>query len=313
MTLDVVIPFYNESSCARAFVLDLACALELVDGLQVRFVLVNDGSTDITGGILDTLAREHECMQVLHLWGNHGHQRALTAGLDACDADLVLMLDGDGQHPPDVAVRMVRTIMAERDCDIVQAVRSGDQGGFVKNATSRFFYRVLRWIMPDVILVPGASDFRVIRRRVVEIIRLYPDRYRNLRVLLASLALQTRYVDYQVGVRLGGRSGYGFRQMLKLAANGWFAFSSSPLRLSILLMSFSGVVGCIYLAYVLVMFLRGVTVPGWTSIIAYLSFMFCAVFGVLAIMSEYVARIYEDVKRHPVYRLRNHVVEADKE
>jgi polyisoprenyl-phosphate glycosyltransferase len=305
VTLDVVVPFYNEASCVRRFVAYLIETLRGIEGVTPRYILVNDGSLDETGFILDALAAEHSCINVLHMWGNHGHQRALTAGLDVCDADLVLMLDGDGQHPPEVAASMVRVMMSSSDCDVVQAVRSGDQGGFFKNATSGMFYRILRWIMPDVILVPGASDFRVIRRGVVAAIKLYPDRYRNVRVLLASMGLETQYVPYQVAVRLGGSSGYGTRQMLKLAANGWFAFSSSPLRISILLMSFSGVVGFVYLLYVFVMFLIGKTVPGWTSIIAYLSFMFSAVFGVLAIMSEYVARIYEDVKGHPVYRLRN--------
>jgi polyisoprenyl-phosphate glycosyltransferase len=304
MKLDVVIPFYNEAGCAKVFVDQLLAELALLQDVSINVVLVNDGSSDDTGKVLDDLAALDSRMRVVHLWANHGHQRALTAGIDACDADMVLMLDGDGQHPPSTAVKLVNTLMTMPDCYIVQAVRNGRQGGVFKNATSRLFYRLLGWIMPDVVLVPGASDFRVIRRPVVELLKRYPDRHRNLRVLLASLELNTVCLDYQVAERIAGESGYGIRQMLRLAANGWFAFSSSPLRISIFLMCFSGGVGLIYLFYVFSMFLAGATVPGWTSIIVFLAFMFSAVFGVLAIMSEYVARIYEDVKGHPVYRIR---------
>ncbi len=304
MKLDVVIPFYNEEACAKDFVEQLLSGLSSIPRISPRMFLVNDGSSDRTDEILEALAAAHACVEVIHLWGNHGHQKALIAGLDRCDGDAVLMLDGDGQHPPGTALKLVDIMIQQPAVYMVQAVRRGAQSGKLKDLTSVCFYKVLALIMPDVKLMHGASDFRVIRGPVVDLLKAYPDRYRNLRVLFASLNLPTTYVAYDVADRMAGCSRYRVRQMLLLATNGWFAFSTSPLRLSLLLMCFCGSVGILYLLYVVMMFVAGKTVPGWTSIIFFMTFMFSAVFGVLAILSEYVAQIYEDVKGRPIYRLR---------
>jgi len=304
MNLDVVIPFFNEEGCAESLIRDLTAALDSMERLSIRFFLVDDGSTDRTPDILARLASEDGRIRVVPLWGNHGHQRALVAGLDCCGGDAVLMMDGDGQHPAETAAELVRRALAEPSRDIVQAVRNGSQGGTGKDLGSSCFYWIANRVLPGTAVRPGASDFRLLRRPVVDLVRQYPDRHRNLRVLLASLKLPTVYVDYEVRKRLSGRSKYRFRHMVELATNGIFAFSSLPLRFSLLLMLFTGAIGASYLLYVLVMFGLGRTVPGWTSLIWFVAFLFCGVFGILAVLSEYVARIYEDVRRHPVYRLR---------
>ena len=305
MNLDVIIPFFNEEGCAESLTHRVAAALNSIEDISVRFLLVDDGSTDQTPGILDRMAAEDPRIQIFHLWGNHGHQRALVAGLDGCTGgDVVLMMDGDGQHPVETARTLVQRAIAEPGLAIIQAVRSGSQGGVGKDFGSAFFYWVANKVLPDLAIRSGASDFRVLRKPVVDLVKRFPDRHRNLRVLLASLKIPTVYVDYEVEKRLSGRSKYRLRHMIELATNGIFAFSSLPLRLSLLLMLFTGIIGASYLLYVLVMFGLGRTVPGWTSLIWFVAFLFCGVFCILAILSEYVARIYEDVRGHPVYRLR---------
>ncbi len=301
MQVDIVIPFFNEQDCVDPFLSSLmdACARE--SDIDWRFYLIDDGSIDNTVFLLDQWVAKDKRCEVVHLWGNHGHQKALVAGLDRAKGDAALLMDGDGQHPPDVAIRMVKTLIADPSMMIVQAIRRGRQGSWFKELTSHLFYRIVNMLMPDAKLESGASDFRVLRRPLVERLRCYPDRYRNLRVLLASLRLSTCYVDYDVEPRIAGHTHYSFRQMLRLAVNGWFAFSVSPLRLSLLLMFGTGMIGIIYSIYGVWVFIQQKTVPGWTSIIAFLAFMFCALFGVLAILAEYMARIYEDVRKHPVY------------
>ncbi len=304
MTLDVIVPMYNEEACARPFVDGLLTSLAALEGMEIRLLLVDDGSSDRTGALLDRMAADDPRIRAIHLWGNHGHQRALAAGLDHCDGDLVLMLDGDGQHPPEVAADLVRTLCGRPDAYVCQGIRRGTQAGRIKNLTSGLFYRLANLLLSDTPIQPGSSDFRAIRSPVVGLLRRFPDRHRNLRILLASLRLPTIQVEYDVAPRLGGSSKYGLRKMMALAADGWFAFSWAPLRASLLLMA--GCLGLlvIYLGYVSAMFVWGRTVPGWTSLIALTSFLFAAVFAVLAILSEYVARIYADVRGHPVYRLR---------
>lgn len=303
LKLDIVIPFFNEEPCVRVFVERLLAAVSALRDLAIRLILVDDGSSDRTPEILDELSRNDDRICVIHLWGNHGHQRALVAGLDQCAGDMVLMLDGDGQHPLETAVALVTRLRQDPDLGIVQALRRGSQGGLLKNAASEFFYWAANRIMPDVKLRRGASDFRVMRKPVVELLGRYSDRHRNLRVLLASLNLPTAYLEYEVAPRIAGVSRYRFRQMLALATDGWFAFSTSPLRISLMLMFGSAALGLAYLIYSLIVFAQNRTVPGWTSIVALIAFLFSAVFGVLAIMSEYVARIYTDVRMHPIYRL----------
>lgn len=303
MRLDVVVPFFNEEQCARSFVESLLNAVSGIRDTEVRLIAVDDGSSDRTAEILDDLSHRDTRIVVVHLWGNHGHQRALVAGLDRCEGDMALMLDGDGQHPVETAVELVAQLRRSPQLSIAQALRRGSQGGRVKNAASTFFYWTLNKIMSDAMLRPGASDFRVLRKSVVQLLRSYPDRHRNLRVLLASLKLPTTYVEYDVAPRIAGVSRYRFGQMLALALDGWFAFSSSPLRISLFMMCGSGIVGLAYVIYGLSMYLLSRTVPGWMSTVALIFFFFSAVFGVLAVMSEYIARIYSDVRGHPVYRL----------
>lgn len=303
-SLDIVIPAYNESDSIVVVANSVLEAFGRIPEISFRLIVVNDGSSDGTDRMLDDLAGKDTRVQVVHLWGNHGHQKALIAGLDASDADLVLMMDGDGQHPVNTALAMVKVLMERSDLDVVQGIRRGNQEGTFKNKSSSAFYWLANNLLGEKSIQTGASDFRVIRRSVVDLIKRYPDRHRNLRILLASLRLPADHITYELGNRLAGSSRYNLKKMMALAADGCFAFSSIPLRLSLLLMMVSGALLLVYLVYVVAVFLAGKTVPGWTSIIALVSVMFTAVFGVLAILSEYIARIYEDVRRHPVYKIR---------
>lgn len=302
MKLDIIVPFFNEESCASIFLTNLLQAFSSEEKLEIRFLLVNDGSTDNTARVLDEAAKKEQHIEVIHLWGNHGHQRALIAGLDHASGEAVLMMDGDGQHPPSHAVAMVRKFVElQGAADIIQAVRSGNQSGWLKNITSRLFYRIQQFLMPGIKLIHGASDFRVISRRVLLRLNRYPDRHRNLRVLIATMKLETRLMPYRVEQRLSGKTRYDMRQMMALATDGWFAFTLAPLRISFFLMITSLFVVFLYVTYVVYAFSLGVTIPGWASIIALIAFLFSVLFGVLAILSEYVARIYADTRRHPVY------------
>lgn len=304
MKLDIVVPLYNEVECASVFVKQVLAEFSRDPSLALRLLLVDDGSFDGTPEVLAELAKTDHRISVITLLGNHGHQKALIAGLDHCEGDAVLMMDGDGQHPSETAVEMVRHLQNNPSVDVVQGLRRGKQAGFIKNMTSKFFYWMINCLMPDARLVPGASDFRVVRKSALVQLRQYPDRYRNLRVLLASLKLPTAYMEYELARRIAGESRYNLRKMISLATDGWFAFSLAPLRLSLLLMLGSFLIVFTYLIYVVCMYISGETVSGWASLIALIIFMFSAVFGVLAIISEYVARIYTDVRRYPIYRIK---------
>ena len=299
MNIDVVVPFFNEEACITSFVQNLSSHLEKIEDIRFAFFFVDDGSADRTASILDDLAKQDDRICVIHLLGNHGHQKALIAGLDQCRGDAVLMMDGDGQHPAEVAVQMIRYYQMHPDVHVVQALRQGSQQGKMKDWTSRLFYWLANRL--DIKIKSGASDFRILSRSALNVIRSYPDRYRNLRVLLASLPLSSAYIDYEPDARLAGKSKYNARKMITLAVDGLFAFSTLPLRASLSLMAITALIGFAYAIYAIMKFLQGQVVPGWTSIIVIIAFLFSAVFGVLAILSEYIRRMYDLIRRHPTY------------
>jgi len=303
MNLDIVIPFFNEEDCIMRFCEELIDALDGISGIDCRYYLIDDGSRDKTPIILKKLASSDTRVRVITLMGNHGHQRALIAGLDYCQGDRILMMDGDGQHPIGVAVQLVNLSMEKSDAAILQAVRREGQGGKCKEWPSRIFYWLINRLVPEIHLERGSSDFRVIRKDVLNLIRSYPDRYRNLRVLLSTLRLPTVHVPYVPLKRTAGRSKYNLRKMLNLATDGIFTFSSLPLRLSVILMIGTGFLGFGYTVYGVAVYLQNRVVPGWTSVIALIGLVSSAVFAVLAIMAQYIRRIYEDVQRHPIYIL----------
>jgi polyisoprenyl-phosphate glycosyltransferase len=304
MQLDIVVPFYNEEECLEKFVNSLKTSLDKVSGISYTYYFVDDGSNDRTTDILNALAKSDERIHVITLWKNHGHQRALIAGLDQCKGDAVLMMDGDGQHPTETAVKLIQAYMQDPDIAVVQGVRGGHQRSLWKDWTSRFFYWIINKVVAEIQIVPGTSDFRLLNSDALHLIRLYSDRHRNLRVLMASLKLPTIFIDYFPNPRLGGHSKYGWRKMLGLAVDGIFAFSSFPLRINLFLMFISGFLGIGYAIYSIIVYFKGQVVPGWASTIALMALLLCGMFGALAVLSAYISRIYGDVRRYPLYLLR---------
>jgi dolichol-phosphate mannosyltransferase len=303
MQVAVVVPFYNEGDCIPSFLNDLMTSLAGIENTQFTYYFVDDGSTDHTASLLDDLAKQDDRVSVIHLLGNHGHQKALIAGLDQCQGDAALMMDGDGQHPVAVAIQMIRYFQMHREIHVVQALRQGSQAGRMKNWTSRLFYWLSNRL--GIKIKEGASDFRILSRSALNVICSYPDRYRNLRILLASLPLSTVYINYEADERLAGQSKYNTRKMIQLATDGLFSFSALPLRASLSLMAITALIGIAYAIYAIMKYLQGQVVPGWTSLIVIIAFLFSAIFGVLAILSEYICRMYDLIRRHPMYLIRS--------
>jgi dolichol-phosphate mannosyltransferase len=301
MRTSVVIPVYNEAD-ALPTVLEALLAEWDAAGLgEIEVLPVDDGSTDDTAALLAALTVRDPRVRPLTLFVNAGHQRALVAGMDAATGDLVATMDGDGQHPVPALLEMVREAHVHPEAHVIQGVRRGRQPGLLKHLSSRAYYRVARWLLPELDLVPGASDFRVLSRPAVDALALFGDRHRSLRILLAGLRLPTRYVAYDVAPRLAGRSRYGWRQMWQFAYDGIFAFSWLPLRLAKGFALLAMLVAAGFLGYALWRHAQGRTIWGWTSLVALVTFFFAGVFWVLSCLGEYIKRIYEDVRRRPVY------------
>src|SRR5262249_20315363 len=191
-------------------------------------IYVNDGSTDGTAAILNQLAASDSRIKVIHLSRNFGHQAALTAGLDVTTADIVISMDGDGQHPPSLIPEMIRLHAA--GYSIVQAHRVDDvdSASFFKRTSSDFFYRLVSFV-GEVHLSPGTSDFRLMSREALDALKGLPEYHRFLRGMTVWIGFTNVLLPYKPGPRLAGKPKYSLRRMLALAADGFFSFSLVPL------------------------------------------------------------------------------------
>lgn len=303
--IDLIIPVYNESGALEAFHDSLRAALS---GLpyQFRFLYVNDGSTDSTTSVLAALSGRDTKVWAIDLSRNFGHQAALSAGLDAFDADAAIMMDGDGEHPPGLIPEMLQ--LFEMGYEVVQAQRvdAGRRGILLKRITGGVFYWLINRLGETRVL-EGAADFRLLSQSAVAALRQMPEYHLFFRGMVPWIGFRTVLLPYTPADRLAGHSKYSLRKMLRLASDGMFSFSLAPLRLAL-------VAGCVFLLvalleglHVLNYLLRGMRnqlVPGWTSLMLVLLTSSGISMLLLAILGVYVGMIFQEVKRRPVYILR---------
>jgi dolichol-phosphate mannosyltransferase len=282
-------------------------AAKLPEGWERRYIFINDGSSDGTQSILRQLAIRSSNILVVELSRNFGHQAALSAGLAETAGDVVIMMDGDGQHPPALASEMLR--LYENGCDIVQARRIDEatSRSLSKRLTSRMFYGLLRAI-GDVELVEGASDFRLLSRRAVEALRQLPEYDRFLRGMTVWIGFTTAVLPYRASNRLAGKSKYSWRKMTSLAGDGIFSFSIVPLRIGLFLgLAFilTATIEVLYIAAVAFGGHRDRLIPGWSSLILILTVSSAINMVLQGILGVYVGMIFREVKRRPVYLVQS--------
>ncbi|HLH30980.1 MAG TPA: glycosyltransferase family 2 protein [Terriglobia bacterium] len=304
-TIDFVVPLFNEEDGLLRFhrLLDETA---LPEGYSRRYIYVNDGSADRTPQILNELAASDSRIHVIHLSRNFGHQAALSAGLDAASADIVISMDGDGQHPAHLIPEMLRLHSA--GYDVVQAQRLDDaySGSLFKRATSSLFYRLVS-VVGEVNLSPGTSDFRLLSRQALEALKALPEYHRFLRGMIVWIGFPNVMLPYKPGSRLAGKPKYSLRRMLSLAADGFFSFSLVPLWIGLFLGAAFIALAGIELAYTTYVLLDGrgsQLVPGWTSLVLILTIASAITMILQGILGIYVGMIFKEVKRRPVYLIK---------
>lgn len=273
-------------------------------GVSFELLWVDDGSTDGSGGLLDNLVAADPRQRVYHFSRNFGHMAALTAGLELARATgAVICLDADGQHPPELLPQMVEAWRS--GADIVQATRRGtDRAGPFKRGASRAFYRVFN-LLADLDLPPGASDFRLMDRQVVDALNGLPERVRFVRGLVYWTGYHRHELPYDAPQRMSGQTKYSTLRMLGFALSAITSFSHRPLRLAFLAGVLVTAAAAAYGGWVLWCAATGVTlVKGWTSTLLVVLGLSGVQLLTLGIASEYLARLYFEQKQRPVYLLR---------
>ena len=301
-SIDLVIPVFNEAGVVEQTHARICAVIDELP-YDFKFYFVDDGSTDGTPASLRSLNDPR--VQIIELSRNFGHQAALTAGMDATQGDIIITMDGDGQHPPEMIPQMLDLV--NQGYDVVQTQRVDEaQPASFKKWTSGLFYRLINAISGTRVL-PGAADFRALSRQAVDALKAMPEYHRFLRGMVSWIGFSTVILPYQPAERISGVSKYSLGKMFRLAMDAIFSFSLMPLYIGL---SMGGLLLCLAMAemaYVLSFWVTGKTsnlAPGWSS----LMFVILIVSGILMVLlgfiGVYVGYIFQEVKHRPVYLVK---------
>jgi dolichol-phosphate mannosyltransferase len=300
MKLSIVVPCYNEEACLPALHERLGAAARGTFGDDYEILLVNDGSKDRSWPVMSAMAEDDPHLVAVNLSRNHGHQLALTAGLDLARGDVVLIIDADLQDPPELLEDMVET-MEREGADVVYGVRKSRAGETAfKRATAHGFYRLLA-NATDVDIPLDAGDFRLISRRTLDILLAMPEQARFIRGMVAWIGFKQVPILYNRDERFAGESKYPLSKMLRFALDALTGFSSAPLKLAShagLALSAGSVLIVLYILYA---WIAGRNIQGWTSLMLVVVVLGAVQMFVLALMGEYIGRLYNESKRRPLY------------
>lgn len=297
--LSVVVPCYNEEDVLEETHRRLTAACRHVLGDDYELVFVNDGSRDATWPMLQALGDRDPNVVAVRLSRNFGHQFALTAGLDICRGERILMIDADLQDPPELLGDMLALMDAGADVVYGQRIERKGETAF-KRVTASMFYRLLNRLT-DVDIPQDVGDFRLVNRKVLQVLMSLPEQHRFVRGMVSWLGFDQVALPYVRHERFAGVTKYPLRKMLRLAVDAITGFSVVPLRLSIwfALASFSLALGLI--GYALVSWLYFDAAPGWTSLLVVVSLFASAQFLCLGLFGEYLGRTYQEAKRRPLF------------
>jgi dolichol-phosphate mannosyltransferase len=297
--ISVILPIYNEEQGLLGFFQELHTAMEQI-GRDYEVILVNDGSSDGSFGLIKQLSEKHRQVRYINLSRNFGHQIAISAGIDHARGNYVVLMDSDGQDPPEEIAKLL--VKAEEGYDVVYAQRmSRGKEGVMKKWTAKAFYNLLNKIT-SVPIPMDVGDFRIINRKVIDALKQMPEKQRYLRGQIAWLGFNQTSISYHRRSREEGDTKYTWRKMFRLAMDGITSFSNWPLRLA----TITGFV-CAFIGFVLILYTlysRYVSQdyePGWASLMITITFIGGIQLIGIGIIGEYIGRINENVKNRPMY------------
>lgn len=298
-TLTIVAPCYNEEEGVQAFLDRVDGVLRSMD-VKADYVFVNDGSRDNTLAVLLDIQSKRSDVTVINLARNFGKEAAMTAGIDHAKGDAVVPMDVDLQDPPELLPEFVAKWRAGADT-VYGKRRTRGADGFFKRVTAGWFYKLFN-AMTRVQIPDNAGDYRLMDRRVVEIVKQLPERNRFMKGLFAWPGFSFEAVEYDRPARELGSTSWSFWKLWNFALDGITAFSTWPLRI----WTYLGVgVAAIAFVYALFLIVRtlifGNPVPGYTSLMAAVLFLGGVQLISIGVVGEYVGRIFQEVKRRPLY------------
>ena len=300
--VSVVIPMYNEQEVVKKCYEKINNTLKSIeDKYDYEIIFINDGSKDETLEILKDIAKNDKKVKIIAFSRNFGHQSAVTAGLKNVTGDAIVIIDADLQDPPELIPQMLE--LWEKGNDIIYGKRKTRKGeSKFKLLTASMFYKTLN-LLSDVEIPKDTGDFRLVDRKVVDVINSLPEHNKFLRGLFSWVGFKQKAYEYERQERYAGKTKYPLKKMLKLASDGIISFSSKPIKLVGALGILSIFISIIILIYALISYIFKLNdlSAGWTSIMVAITFFAGVQLLSLWVISEYIGRIYDEAKGRPQY------------
>ena len=299
--LSVVVPMYYEEEVAKECYNRLKGIVEKIDNYEYEIIFINDVIKDKTLPILMEIAEKDKNVKVLSFSRNFGHQCAVTAGLQYVTGDAIVIIDADLQDPPELIPEMLK--LWEDGNEVIYGKRKSREGeSKFKLLTASMFYKTLN-ALSDVEIPKDTGDFRLVDRKVVDVINSLPEHNKFLRGLFSWVGYKQTPFEYERKERFAGKTKYPLKKMLKLAQDGIFSFSTKPLKIVGTMGIISIAISIIILIYAILSYIfnwNNLTV-GWTSLMVTMTFLSGMILISLWMIGEYIGRIYDETKRRPQY------------
>lgn len=299
--VSIIIPMYNEEEVVRICYNRVKKVLEDIKEYDYEIICVDDGSIDNTLKLLEEISKLDSKVKVVSFSRNFGHQPAVSAGLKLSSGNAVVVLDADMQDPPELISDMLK--LYKEGNGVVYAKRKSRKGeSKFKIYTAKVFYRLINK-MSDINIPMDAGDFRLLSREVVDVINSMPENNKYLRGLYSYAGFKQIPIEYEREERQAGKTKYTLKKMVKLALNGIISLSTKPLKMVGILGFSSVIISLCLFVYAIISYIikQDNILSGWTSIIITIIFFGGVQLISLWIMSEYIARIYDETKRRPEY------------
>ena len=306
--LSIVVPCYNEEESVKLFLSEIQSILA---DYNFEVIFVNDGSSDNTLDVIKDLADSNSNVKYISFSRNFGKESAIYAGLSNVNGDLVCLIDADLQHPPRLIPEMIESICAG-EADVVAARRTSRKGeSRVKSFFSHMFYKVFNR-MSRITLVEGATDFRVMKRIVVDAVLDLPEYNRFSKGLFQWVGFETKWIAYENVERVAGESAWSFRQLVRYSVEGVVAFTTIPLTIVIFLGTILSVVAFLYMLFIIIKYLiYSDPVQGFATTMSVILLLGGIQLLSIGALGKYLEKTYTETKKRPIYIVRESNIDEE--
>ena len=306
--LSIVVPCYNEEESVKLFLSEIQSILA---DYNFEVIFVNDGSSDNTLKVIKDLADSNSNIKYLSFSRNFGKESAIYAGLSNANGDLVCLIDADLQHPPRLIPEMIESICAG-EADVVAARRTSRKGeSKLKSIFSHMFYKVFNRVS-QITLVEGATDFRVMKRIVVDAVLDLPEYNRFSKGLFQWVGFETKWIAYENVERVAGESAWSFRQLVRYSVEGVVAFTTIPLTIVIFLGTILSVVAFLYMLFIIIKYLiYSDPVQGFATTMSVILLLGGIHLLSIGALGKYLEKTYTETKKRPIYIVRESNIDEE--